>query len=140
MRHNHKAVVAAVLAALAIGFALYSIPPIAEIFMRGWGLDPETMEPSPAPFVVSIAGTFLGAYTLSWLIGRLGIDGGAAGAAVGLLLAAGFTTPVLVTHELFGGVGAGAIAVDAANTVLSAAVMGAILGAWRPGRSPKGVR
>ena len=137
MRHNHKAVVAAVLAALAIGFALYSIPPIAEIFMRGWRLDPETLEPSPVPFVVSIAGTFLGAYTLSWLIGRLGIDRGAAGAGVGLLLAAAFTTPVLVTHEMFGGVGAGAIGVDAANTVLSGTVMGGILGAWRPGRAPK---
>jgi hypothetical protein len=140
MRHNHKAVVAAVLAALAIGFALYSIPPIAEIFMRGWGLDPETIEPSPAPFVVSIAGTFLGAYTLSWLIGRLGIEGGAGGAGVGLLLSAAFTTPVLVTHEMFGGVGTGAIAVDAANTVVSGTVMGAILGAWRPGRSPEDAR
>jgi hypothetical protein len=140
MRHNHKAVVAAVVAALAIGFALYSIPPIAEVFMRGWGLDPDTLSPSPIPFVVSIAGTFLGAYTLSWLIGRLGIEGGAGGAGVGLLLSAAFTTPVLVTHELFGGVGPGAIAVDAANTVLSGAVMGWILGAWRPGRSPKAAR
>lgn len=140
MRHNHKAVVAAVLAALVIGFALYSIPPIADVFMRGWGLDPETMEPSPAPFVVSIAGTFLGAYTLSWLIGRLGIGRGAEGAGVGLLLSAAFTTPVLVTHEMFGGVGPGAIAVDAANTILSGTVMGGILGAWRPGRSPKGAR
>ena len=140
MRHNHKAVVAAVLAALAIGFALYSIPPIAEIFMRGWGLDPEAVSPSPVPFVVSIVGTFLGAYTLSWLIGRLGIDGGAGGAGVGLLLAAAFATPILVTHEMFGGVGAGAIAVDAANTVLSGTVMGGILGAWRPGRAPKEVR
>jgi hypothetical protein len=101
MRHNHKAVVAAVLAAFAIGFALYSIPPIAEVFMRGWGLDAADMEPSPIPFVVSIVGTFLGAYTLSWLIGRLGIEGG---------------------------------------TVQSGAVMGGILGAWRPGRSPKGAR
>ena len=131
---------AAVLAAFAIGFALYSIPPIAEIFMRGWGLDPETLEPRPAPFVVSIVGTFLGAYTLSWLIGRLGVEGGVGGAGVGLLLSAAFTTPVLVTHEMFGGVGAGAIAVDAANTVLSGTVMGGILGAWRPGRAPKGVR
>ena len=69
--------------------------------MRGWGLDAADMEPSPIPFVVSIVGTFLGAYTLSWLIGRLGIEGG---------------------------------------TVLSGAVMGGILGAWRPGRSPKGAR
>lgn len=137
MRHNHKAVVAAVLAAFAIGFALYSIPPITEIFMRGWGLDPETLEPRLAPFVVSIVGTFLGAYTLSWLIGRLGVGGGAGGAGVGLLLAAAFTTPVLVTHEMFGGVGAGAIAVDAANTILAGTVMGWILGAWRP-RRPAG--
>ena len=140
MRHNHKAVVAAVVAALAIGFALYSIPPIAEIFMRGWGLDSVTMEPSPAPFVVSIVGTFLGAYTLSWLIGRLGIDGGAGGAGLGFLLSAALMTPVLVTHEMFGGVEPGATAVDAANTVLSGTVMGGILGAWRPGRSPKRAR
>lgn len=135
MRHNHKAVVATVVAAFAIGFALYSIPPIAEVFMRGWGRDAADLEPSPVPFVVSIVGTFLGAYTLSWLIDRLGIEGGAGGAGVGLLLSAAFTTPVLVTHELFGGVGPGAIAIDAANTVVSGTVMGAILGAWRPGRS-----
>jgi hypothetical protein len=140
MRHNHKAVFAAVLAALAIGFALYSIPPIAEVFMRGWGLDPASLSPSPAPFVISILGTVLGAYALSWLIGRLGIDGGAGGAGVGLLLSAAFTTPVLVTHEMFGGVGPGAIAVDAANTVLSGTLMGAILGAWRPAPSPSGER
>ena len=132
MKHNHVAVVAAVLAAFAIGFALYSIPPISQIFLRGWGLDPETMEPSPAPFLVSIVGTFLGAYALSWLIGRLGIEGGAGGARLGLLLSFALMTPVVVTHEMFGGVGPGAIAVDAANTILSGTAMGGILGAWRP--------
>lgn len=132
MRHHHGAVVAAVIAAFVIGFALYSIPPIAEIFMRGWGLDPEALEPSPAPFLVSIVGTFLGAYTISWLIGKLGIASGAGGARLGFLLAFALMTPVVVTHEMFGGVGGGAILVDAANTILSGAAMGWILGAWRP--------
>ena len=86
MRHNHVAVVVAVVAAFAIGLALYSIPPISEIFMRGWGL------------------------------------------AFALL------APVIVTHEMFGGVGSGAIAVDVANTILSGTAVGWILGAWRPGR------
>lgn len=132
MRHNHAAVVVAVVAAFAIGLALYSIPPISEIFMRGWGLDPETLEPRPGPFVVSIVGTFLGAYAISWLIGRLGIASGAGGAGLGLFLAFALMSPVIVTHEMFGGVGSGAIAVDVANTVLSGTAMGWILGAWRP--------
>ena len=134
MSHNHVAVVVAVLAAFAIGFGLYSIPPISEIFMRGWGLDPETLEPRPGPFVVSIVGTFLGAYAISWLIGRLGIASGAGGARLGLLLSFALMAPVIVTHEMFGGVGSGAIAVDVANTILSGTVMGWILGAWRPAR------
>jgi hypothetical protein len=134
MRHNHVAVVVAVLAAFAIGLALYSIPPISEVFMRGWGLDPETLEPRPGPFVVSIVGTFLGAYAISWLIGRLGIASGAGGAGLGLFLAFALMSPVIVTHEMFGGVGSGAIAVDVANTILSGTLMGWILGAWRPRR------
>jgi hypothetical protein len=134
MRHNHVAVVVAVVAAFAIGLALYSIPPISEIFMRGWGLDPETLEPRPGPFVVSIVGTFLGAYAISWLIGRLGIASGAGGAGLGLFLAFALMSPVIVTHEMFGGVGSGAIAVDVANTILSGTAMGWILGAWRPRR------
>ena len=95
MQHNHKAVVAAVVAAFVIGFALYSVPPIAEIFMRGWGLDSETMEPTPAPFVVSVLGTFLGAYAISWLIGKLGIASGTGGARLGLFLSCALMAPVV---------------------------------------------
>jgi hypothetical protein len=139
MRHNHVAVLVAVVAAFAIGFALYSIPPISEIFMRGWGLDPETMEPTPAPFVVSVVGTFLGAYAISWLIGKLGIASGTGGARLGLFLSFALMAPVIVTHEMFGGVGSGAIMIDAANTILSGTAMGWILGAWRP-RGARGSR
>jgi len=131
MRHNHPAVLASVVAAFAIGFVLYSIPPISEAWMACWGLDPETLEPRPAPFLVSIVGTFLGAYAMSWLIGRLGIASGAGGARLGLLLSLALVAPAVVTHEMFGGVGSAGIAIDAANTVLAGTVMGWILGAWR---------
>jgi hypothetical protein len=131
VRHNHLAVLAAVVAAFAIGFALYSIPPVSEAFMQGWGLDPETVEPRPAPFLVSIVGTFLGAYAMSWLIGKLGIESGAGGARLGLLLSFALVAPAVVTHEMFGGVGSVGIAIDVSNTILVGTVMGWILGAWR---------
>jgi hypothetical protein len=131
VRHNHLAVLTAVIAAFAIGLALYSIPPVSEAFLRGWGLDPETLEPRPTPFLVSIVGTFLAAYAMSWLIGKLGIESGTGGARLGLLLSVALVAPSVVTHEMFGGVGSVGIAIDVANTILAGTVMGWILGAWR---------
>jgi hypothetical protein len=74
------------------------------------------------------------AVVAAFAIGSLGIASGAEGAGLGLFLAFALMSPVIVTHEMFGGVGSGAIAVDVANTILSGTAMGWILGAWRPRR------
>ena len=136
MKHNHLAILVAVVAVQALGFAWYTI--LAEPWMAGWGLDSEAVaEPKVAPFAASLIGSILGAYTISWLIGRTGLASGMAGARLGLLLGLGLLAPLLVTHSLFGGVGASAIRIDAANAVVSATLIGWILGAWR-GRSAAG--
>jgi len=133
MKHNHFAIIAAVAAAFIVGFIWYSPALFLESWARGWGKDPEAVEPaSPATFLISLLGTFLGAYLMSWLIQCLGVRTGWGGAGLAFALWAGLIMPNLYTHYSFGGIGLGVAAIDSGNALAGGLVMGFILGVWQP--------
>lgn len=134
MKHNHLAVVVAVVASQALGFLWYGVL-FLDVWARGFGLDPAAVDQAnPAPFAIGIASNFLGAYGLSWLIQKTGGRGAAGGAALGFMVWLFFVGGTVATHHAFGQVGPGATLVDVSNVLVSLMLVGAIVGARLPER------
>jgi len=132
MKHNHLAVITSVIAAFVVSYLWYSPPFFFDEWATGWGFDPATMEPAKAtPYIVSLGGSLIGAYFLSWLIQRLGITNGIGGAGLAFMLWLAMVMPNIWWHYLFGGLPTDVAAIDAGNALLSGLTMGVILGAWR---------
>ena len=131
MRHNHWAILLAVLFQQAFGFFWYS--PIG--FFAQWrdALGAEHLPQAPGVefFAVSVISSAMFCYLLSWLYQVLVIDDWLRGLVVGSLIGLGFLLPTLGTHYLFMGHGADLVWIDGIKEVLSASVTGVILAVWR---------
>ena len=138
MRHDHVAILLSVFVTQLTGFLWYSPALFFGPWARGFGLDPSTFQQTdPLVFVVAIAGSFVAAYTISWLLQRLDLRGAFSGARVGFVLWLGLVLPVVWTHYAFAGLAREHVAIDAGNALLSLLLTGTILGAWRS-RAPGG--
>lgn len=134
VKHNWMAIVVAVVATQLLGFLWYGVF-FQEPWAAGLGIDMAAVDQSdPTPFAIGIVGNLVGAIALSWLIHKTGMVGGGPGAALGLVIGFCFLAMSITTHYAFGQVGMSTAAVDASNAVVSAALMGLVIGAW-PARS-----
>ena len=129
MKHPWIAISAAVVAAQVLGFLWYGVL-FQEPWAAGFGIDMEAVDQAnPTPFIIGIVGNIIGAIALSWLIQKTGSHGAGPGAALGLLIGVCFMATGIATHYAFGQVGTSSTIVDASNAIVSAALMGAIIGA-----------
>jgi hypothetical protein len=129
---DHVAVFLAVVVTQLAGILWYSPAVFFDPWARGFGLDPSTFQQTdPTVFAVAIGAAFLAAYTVSWLLRRLDLEGAFAGARLGFLLWLGLVLPAVWTHYAFAGLSRHLVAIDAGSTLLSLLLTGTILGAWR---------
>jgi hypothetical protein len=88
-------------------------------------------DPAPPMYAVAIIGQLLMAFVLAEMLNLTNLSGLGGGVLLGALLWLGFTLPGMAQGHTFGYRARGFILVDAANWLIAAVVMGAILGVWR---------
>lgn len=125
-------VIVATIAAFALG-AIWFGPLFSKPWMRGHGLDSESVEagpPLPALLGVQLLVTFITAAVLALIIERFG-GGLATGLVVGLMCGAGFVATAKLSDMLFSRRGSSSLYyIEAGNQLVSYALMGAIYGAF----------
>lgn len=134
-RINHLGVLAAVVLQQAIGFAWYHSGALGDAWMAGLGVTADQMKPTATPFAVSILAAFLFSYAVAWLIQRTRADGWFGGLRIGLVLAFAVAGGAIATHYAFlsasGVLEPIVAAIDIGHDLLTGAVTGILLGAWR---------
>lgn len=137
MKHNHWAILLAVMFQQAFAFFWYSGAGFFIQWRESLGGLVLTEAPGPEVFLVSTVASAMFCYLLSWLYQVLVIDDWFRGLVVGTLIGLGFLLPTLSTHYLFMGFSTNLIWVDGMKEVISAAITGVILSVWRADHTPE---
>lgn len=131
-KHNHIAIVVAVILHQAIGFLWYSDFLFVNQWMAGLGKKASDFDMSnPAPFVVAIAGWFFASYFISWLVQRTQIQSFNQAIGLAVLLWVGVALPLLAPHYLFAGIHTSVLMIDAMNALVQLVVTCGLLAVWR---------
>jgi hypothetical protein len=132
VKHNHIAIVVAVILHQAIGFLWYSDFLFVKQWMAGLGKKPSDFDmANPAPFITDIAGWFFACYFISWLVERTEIRSFNQAVGLSVLLWVGVALPLLAPHYLFAGLHVNVLLIDAMNALVQLAVTCALLALWR---------
>lgn len=132
LKHNHAAIIVAVILHQAIGFLWYS--PLLFLFpwLAGLGKKVTDLDMSnPAPFVADIAGWFFACYYISWLVQRVPVNTFKQGLGVAILLWTGIAVPLLAPHYLFAGIHKDVLLIDAMNALAQLTVACCLLAVWK---------
>ena len=132
VKHNHIAIIVAVVIHQVIGFLWYS----PFLFLGPWvqGLGKQVSEldmPNPAPFLADIVGWFFACYFISWLVQRLAVETFQQALGLSILLWVGVAVPVMAPHYLFAGLHTNVLMIDAMNALVQLAATCCLLAVWR---------
>ncbi len=132
IKHNHVAIVAAVILHQAIGFLWYSpllflLPWVAGLGQRAGDLNMS----DPIPFIADIAGWFCASYFISWFEQHLEVRSFNHGIGLAVLLWVGVALPLMAPHYLFAGIGMTVLLIDATNALVQLIVTCCLLALWR---------
>jgi hypothetical protein len=130
MRINWLAILVAVIAQQILGFCWYTRLLFADAWIAGIGKRPEDLVPTPGPFILAIVAAVLLPIGVSWILYRTNLHGVKAGALVGMGIGILFTAPAVLVHEAFLGFPPSVLAIDAGKEVVTAFLVGVILGLW----------
>jgi hypothetical protein len=130
MRINWLAILVAMIAQQVLGFIWYSRALFAESWMAGIGKRPEDLVPTPGPFILAIIAAVLLPIGMSWILEHCGVRGLKGGLLVGLGVGVAASAPAVIVHEAFLGYPAVVLAIDGAKEIVTALMVGLILGAW----------
>ena len=129
---NLWAVLAAVVAKQAIGFAWYSPFLFGRQFAAASGLTEAEIQPRMMKAIrADVLGGAVTALVLAHVISYAGVNDPFFGALVGLMCWAGFTVPAAAAPTLFEGRPVKLLALQGGYMALALAAMGAILGGWQ---------
>jgi len=128
---NGWAILAAVLAAYALGAIWYAPPVLGNAWLRALGKRKEALGSPVRAMAIQFLLTLVTATVLALLIVRFGAITWAEGAVIGLIAGVGLVATGLASDYLFCGWSLRLYAIQVAYKLVSLAVMGAILGAWR---------
>jgi len=130
---NHVAVWVAGIIQFVLGAGWYTA--LGRIWMAGIGKDEiqlaAEMGHSPLPYIVSLATGVVIAYTLAWLLPRIGAASAAAGAKTGVVLGLGLIGSTLAQNYAFEARPISLWLVNAGYMVVGMGITGGILGQWR---------
>jgi hypothetical protein len=132
LKHNHIAIIVAVILHQVIGFLWYS----PFLFLHPWaaGLGKKVTDldtANPAPFIADIVGWFFACYFISWLVQRVPVNTFKQGLGVAILLWTGVALPLLAPHYLFAGVHQDVLLIDAMNALVQLAAACCLLAVWK---------
>ena len=132
-------VLVAAIAAFVVGFLWYSPFLFGNLWTQAHGYTTEDLaamqQTLGATYGVLFVTLIVMGFVLSTLIRRTGARGAAAGAALGFLCWLGFVATTGLTTILFSKAPLLQFEIDAGYQAVYLMVMGAILGAWRPGEA-----
>lgn len=131
-KHNHIAIVVAVILHQVIGFLWYSEFLFVHQWMAGLGKKANDFDMSnPTPFIADIVGWFFASYFISWLVQRTRIQSFNQAVGLAVLLWVGVALPLLAPHYLFAGIHTSVLMIDAMNALVQLAVTCCLLAVWR---------
>lgn len=137
LKINHAAVWVSVVVVIALGFAWYD-PIFGEQWMAMVGLDLATVEANPPGaevWITNIASTVIPMYVLAWLFVRLKVQTAFEGAKIGLMIGFSFVLLSRMTSDMFSQNPYELSWIVGGFSMLSIAIGGTILGAWRKYKS-----
>jgi len=130
---NHVAVWAAGVVQFILGAGWYTL--LGRFWLAGIGkTEGELMAEqgnSPVPYILALVASLVVAYTLAWLLPKLGAASASSGAATGAVLGLALIGTTLAQNYGFEGRPLSLWLINAGYMVLGMAVMGAIVGHWR---------
>jgi hypothetical protein len=130
---NHVAVWAAGIAQFILGAGWYTA------FSRAWtagiGKTQEQLMAehgnSPLPYIIALVAALVVAYTLAWLLPRLGAQSTAGGAKIGAILGLALIGTTFAQSYGFEARPLSLWLINAGYMIVGMALMGAIIGHWR---------
>jgi hypothetical protein len=128
---NYLAVIVAAVAGIAINALWYTT--VAKKHVDALRASDATIagrQPTPPMYAVAIVGQVLMALVLALILKMTGLFGLGGGMIVGFLCWLGFTITAMAQVQVYGYRRRGFLFIDGAVWLISALVMGAILGAW----------
>ena len=133
LKINHLAVLVCFVVLTALGFLWYG-PLFGETWMDMVGLDMATVEANPpgaSTWIANIVATLIPLYFLAWLFTKLNVRTAMNGALIGFLIGFCFILLSDMTSNLFAQRPYGLSWITGGYSVVSLAIAGAILGAWK---------
>lgn len=128
---NHLAVLVSVVVLSGFG-ALWYGPLFGDTWAGLVGLDTETMEPPGASiWITNFVSTIIPVYVLAWLFTQMNVETLVKGALVGLVIGFAFIHLRLMNGNMWAGRPYELSWIDGGNNMISMAIAGAILGAWK---------
>lgn len=126
---NWVAVLAATVAAFAVGAVWYSKALFAKPWMKGAGLKEKDIEQADMvkSMVSGVVTTFIGAVAFAVLFDVLALDGVLDGALLGVMVAVGFIGTNKVMHNMFELKPTDYTVITVSGDIVTLAVMGAVL-------------
>jgi hypothetical protein len=128
---NAGAILAAALAAYALGAVWYAGPVLGRAWLAARDKRPEEAGSPARALVIQGLLTLVTAVALALLVVRFGAITWAEGAAIGFAVGLGLVATALASDYLFCGWSPRLYAIQTGYKLVSLALMGAILGAWR---------
>jgi hypothetical protein len=137
VKHNHWAILLAILFQQAFGFFWYSPTGFEQVWRKALGGMVFPNGPGVEAFAVALIAGAMFCYLMSWFFQVLVIDDWLRGLVVGTLIGLGFLLPNLATHYVVMGFSTDLVWVDGMKEVLSSGITGVILSVWRADQSPE---
>ena len=128
---NGWAVLAAALAAYALGALWYAPPVLGRAWLAALGKGPEALGSPVRAMAIQFLLTLVTATVLALLVVRFGAITWVEGAGIGLVAGVGLVATSLASDDLFRGWSLRLYSIQVAYRLASLTLMGAILGAWR---------
>ncbi len=133
LKINHAAVWVVIVLLHVLGFLWYS-----QIFAEQWmtlvELDMATVEANPpgaGVWITNTVSTIVPVYVLAWLFTKIDVNSALQGAGIGLLISFSFVHLSIMTGDMFAQNPYALSWINGGFNMVSMAVAGLILGAWR---------
>ena len=129
---NHFAAIVAGLVQFAFGAVWYTV--FSQAWLVGIGKTREQLMAengnSPLPYIIAVVTSIIVAYTIAWLLPRLGAQSVAGGIRTGVTLGVTLVATTLALNYGFEGRSVSLWLINASYIVIGMGIMGAIVGGW----------
>ena len=130
---NHVAVWVAGIVQFILGAGWYTL--LGKSWLAGIGKTQEQLMAehgnSPLPYIISLVTGLIIAYTIAWILPKLGHETAAAGARTGAVLGLALIGTTLAQNYAFESRSVLLWLINAGYMIVGMAIMGAIVGHWR---------